>query len=64
VRWKIVIPVVVLLAVAAVAALGVWLAVRDVTGDIRQKAGVDKALAAHEAALRAVPGLTMLGTYT
>lgn len=63
-RWKVVIPVVVLLAVAGVAALGVWLAVRDVSGDIRQKADVDQALAAHEAALRAVPGLTMLGTYT
>jgi len=56
--------VVVLLAVAGVIAFGVWLALRDVTGDIRQKAGVDKALAAHEAELRAVPGLTMLGTYT
>ena len=65
-KWKIIIAVVVvvLVAVAGVAAFGVWLVVRDVTGDIRQKAGVDKALAAHEAELRAVPGLTMLGTYT
>lgn len=55
--------VVALLALTGVAAFGVWLAVRDVPGDSRQKSGVDEALAAHEAQLRAVPGLTMLGTY-
>ncbi len=55
---------VVLLAVAGGAVLGVWPAVRDVSGDPGERSGVDEALAAHEAQLRAVPGLTMLGTYT
>ncbi len=56
--------VVVLLVVVAVAAFGVWLVAGDVTGDGGQTSGVDQALAAHEAELRGVPGLTGLGTYT
>ena len=65
-NWKVIIAVaaVVLLAVAGVVAVGVWPPARDVTGDLGEKSGGDKALAAHEAQLRAVPGLTMLGTYT
>ena len=55
---------VVLLAGAGVAALVVWPAVRDATGDLGEQSGVDAALAAHETQLRAVPGLTMLGTYS
>ena len=55
---------VVLLGLAGVVALVVWPAVRDVTDGSGEKSGVDKALAAHEAQLRSVPGVTVLGTYT
>ena len=66
VKSKIVIAVVVvvLLAIGGVAAFSVWLVVREVHGDVREQSGVDKAFAVHEAELRAVPGLTGLGTYT
>jgi hypothetical protein len=66
VTWKVIIAVtaVVLLSVAGAVAVAMWPAVRDVTGDLGEKSGVDKALAAHEAQLRAVPSVTMLGTYT
>ena len=65
-KWMIVIVVVVvvLLAILAVAAVGVWLVVRDDAGGGGQTSGVDKAFAAHEAEIRAVPGLTGFGTYT
>ena len=59
-----VVVVVVLLAVAGAIGFGVLRMVRDVNGDGGQASGVDKALAAHEAEIRAVPGLTGLGTYT
>ena len=65
-KWivVIVVVVVVLLAILAVAAVGVWLVVRDDAGGGGPTSGVDKAFAAHEAEIRAVPGLTGLGTYT
>ncbi len=55
-NWEVIIAVaaVVLLAVAGVVTVGVWPAIRDVTGDPGEKLGVDMALAAHEAELRAV----------
>ena len=65
-KWMIVIVVVVvaLLAILGAAAVSVWLVVRDDAGGGGLTSGVDKALAAHEAEIRAVPGLTGLGTYT
>ncbi len=65
-KWKAIIAVAaaVLLGLAGVVAVGVWPAVRDVKDSSGEKSGVDKALAAHEAQLRTVPGVTMLGTCT
>jgi hypothetical protein len=65
VKWKIIISivVVVVLLVAGLSAVGIGLLVNHVARDIGHKAGVDKALADHEAELRAIPGVTMLGTH-
>ena len=64
-NWKIVIAILAAIVLVAVGlgALGVWLVVSDLTDDLRHTAGVEKALADHEAELRAVPGLTSLGTH-
>jgi len=66
VKWKIIIPiaVVLVLLVAALSAVGIERLLRHVGRDLGHAAGVDKALSNHEAELRAVPGLTMLGTHT